>query len=168
MDQTVLDFFVTRRTGTITHILIGLSVIFRPVLVLLWASIISTKLWGMRYALLPLFTAVATNIISPITKHIVHRPRPPLNLQLAPEYNYSMPSGHAMTIIAVATAISLIPHKPRWATRLAGVTWAIAITVCVARLYLGVHWLTDVLAGGLIGAATTLALRWGYSQRAQP
>jgi len=158
VDQTVLDFFVTRRTGTITHILIGLSVIFRPALVLIWASIISAKL----------FAAVATNIISPITKHIVHRPRPPLNLQLAPEYNYSMPSGHAMTIIAVATAISLIPHKPRWATRLAGITWAIAITVCVARLYLGVHWLTDVLAGGLIGAATTLALRWGYSQRAQP
>ena len=79
-----------------------------------------------------------------------------------------MPSGHAMTIIAVATAISLISHKPHWATRLAGITWAIAIAVCVARLYLGVHWLTDVLAGGLIGAATTLALRWGYSQRAQP
>ena len=67
MDQTVLDFFVTRRTGAITHILIGLSVIFRPALVLIWASIISAKLWGMRYALLPLFTAVATNIISPIT-----------------------------------------------------------------------------------------------------
>jgi membrane-associated phospholipid phosphatase len=63
----------------------------------------------------------------------------------------SFPSGHAATAFAAAVAVGML--YPRFRTPLL----ALAATVALSRVYLGVHFATDVLAGSVLGAAIGLA-----------
>ena len=58
-----------------------------------------------------------------------------------------MPSGHSATAVAGAIGLSMLWRRGR------ALAWAIAALVMFSRLYLGVHYPTDVLAGGLVGWA---------------
>lgn len=65
----------------------------------------------------------------------------------------SFPSGHATTATALALALAISFPRQSWA-------WlAIGLVAALSRALLGVHWLTDCLAGMALGAAVTLALR---------
>jgi undecaprenyl-diphosphatase len=64
----------------------------------------------------------------------------------------AFPSGHAATAFAGATVLSaLVP-------RLAPVFYVLAAAIAYSRLYVGVHWPLDVLAGAVLGVATALLL----------
>jgi len=96
---------------------------------------------------------LGVSLINNGLKHIVQRERPAV-LQLTHFGGYSFPSGHTAAAAACWAAIALViaHHWPRRWRRLAG-TIAIAITCAVAasRVLLGVHWLTDVIAGAITG-----------------
>lgn len=90
-------------------------------------------------------------------KLIVRRDRPPDLQHLVVVHGYSFPSGHATAAASVWLAIALVFGRDRSKlTRalLAGAAALIAISVATSRALLGVHWLTDVIAG--------LALGWGW------
>ena len=103
-----------------------------------------------------------------LLKMVLDRSRPPAADRLVAETNESLPSGHAtMSVVVIGTIVVLA-----WAGRGA---WARAAMVAAAaawigavgatRVYLGVHWVSDVLAGWAVGAAwlalcITLWLRW--------
>jgi undecaprenyl-diphosphatase len=84
-------------------------------------------------------------LLTQVIKRIATRPRPDLWLSLRPEHTFSFPSGHAMDTAALAAALFFItpPHRRGW--------WALAplfaLGVGWARMYLGVHFPSDVLAG---------------------
>jgi undecaprenyl-diphosphatase len=60
----------------------------------------------------------------------------------------SFPSDHAVLFFALATGLFCISRQTgRWAALY------VAVVICWPRLYLGIHWLTDILAGALIGVA---------------
>ena len=83
-------------------------------------------------------------LLTQVIKALVARPRPSLWLSIRPEHTLSFPSGHAMDTAALATAlIFLLPGRP-WVGRLAAL---FALAVGWARMYLGVHNPSDVLAG---------------------
>ena len=105
------------------------------------------------------------SVLVPILKNIIERPRP-----VAGEVevfhavsSYSFPSGHAFTSMVIFGAMfyfagHLCGHN-RWLTRALRATFAIAILgVGASRVYLGVHWTSDVLAGYLMGGLTLLAV----------
>jgi undecaprenyl-diphosphatase len=103
--------------------------------------------------------------IGPV-KALVNRPRP--GGSLVTVTGQSMPSGHALTASVTAVALALIltrPGRSRVLALLAAAAWA--ILVALSRTYLSAHWLTDVLAGLLLG--TGWAALWfgalGTSQR---
>ena len=102
----------------------------------------------------------------PVTKELVGRVRPPASLPaalLADDLGRttSFPSGHAATAAVFAGLIYIFaaPHLARLGRRLVGVAAAgYATVVGAARLYLGVHWLTDVLAGWALGIVVVAGL----------
>jgi membrane-associated phospholipid phosphatase len=97
-------------------------------------------------------------------KRAIRRPRPyesvPLTSRseryqrgVAEGARASMPSGHAGLSVALATSWSL--SHPQWYVVAPSALWASAVTV--SRLYLGVHYPSDVLAGALLGAGIATA-----------
>ncbi len=105
-----------------------------------------------------LFTAVAASgILANIIKIIVCRTRPPLLIEkglatfdlfgFRTEYLWnSFPSGHATTGLAIAIAGSVTWPRLSW------LMWLIGISIALGRLMYNVHYLSDVIAGALLGA----------------
>jgi membrane-associated phospholipid phosphatase len=91
-----------------------------------------------------------------LIKRILDRPRPPVADQLVSAGNESLPSGHATMSMAVVGALVVLA----WPTLTAGLRLAAVVVagswiaaVGFTRIYLGVHWFSDVLAGWALGAA---------------
>jgi membrane-associated phospholipid phosphatase len=95
------------------------------------------------------------SIVSNVTKLIVDRSRPDIH-QLTGFSGSSFPSGHATAAAATFAAIALlwgIGQPRRTKVLLAGAAAAVGAAVAASRVLLGVHWLTDVLAGLAVGWA---------------
>ena len=89
-------------------------------------------------------------------KEVLDRVRPTFN-PIAETLGPSFPSGHSATAAAFYAAVALVlarRRSPRARALLAGAAVAVAIGVAASRVLLGVHWLSDVIAG--------LAFGWGW------
>lgn len=119
-------------------------------------------------ALAAAVAAAVADGLSTLLKHITERARPPLAdpsiqaLVSLPD-SPSFPSGHAATAFAAATAVGVL--HPRFRAPLL----ALAVMVAVSRVYLGVHFWSDVLVGSLLGVAVGLTtVRFFQRGRAEP
>jgi membrane-associated phospholipid phosphatase len=94
-----------------------------------------------------------------LIKHLVKRPRPFVqNIRIVPVYragSTSFPSGHASTTFSTATALS--SAYPKWYVIAPAFLWAGATSY--SRMYLGVHYPSDVAAGMALGTGTALLLQ---------
>jgi membrane-associated phospholipid phosphatase len=81
------------------------------------------------------------------------KPRPALWKQLIVETTYSFPSGHALGSVVLYGAIAYLAaaHYPRFSGLIYGGAIGLVGLIGVSRLYLGVHWLTDIIAGYSMG-----------------
>jgi undecaprenyl-diphosphatase len=126
-------------------------------------------------AVLVLGTTVAGYLVSRGLKEVIARPRPPDGVvQILQETSsYSFPSGHAMHhavlfgIVLVVLTRRMGPIAVVWT---AGVAFAIALLIMgISRMYLGMHWLGDVVGGYAFGAAVVMVATWVWSVwRARP
>ncbi len=107
---------------------------------------------GLCLAAVPLVASVVFTMV----KRILDRARPPADLQVMAVANESLPSGHATMVTAAWTTLVLVlwpvlRSRGRVLLTAFAVLWAGAVGF--TRVYLGVHWLSDVLAGWASGAA---------------
>jgi len=117
-------------------------------------------------------TIVVSTIIETGMKHLVNRQRPSFSdKNIIPDSDQgspSFPSGHASQAFATATAFSLA--YPKWYVIAPSFLWA--TTVSFSRMYLGVHYPTDVLGGAVVGAGSaylTIKInQWLFGKKKQP
>jgi len=123
------------------------------------AIVIVVALFIGRHKWLALFVALAVSgaaLLSALAKDVIGRDRPPLDIRLQQAHSSSFPSGHstqaAATYFALAIVVTVLSHS----RPLRAVTWSaatlIVFLVGVSRVYLGMHWATDVLGGWLLGS----------------
>jgi membrane-associated phospholipid phosphatase len=121
---------------------------------LLVAFILRAK--GHPTSALLFFSSVAGGfVLNALLKISFHRARPDLWPALVAEHTYSFPSGHAaMSTVFFGGLASVVFHlTDRRLPRIAAVTLALIaiVTIMGTRVYLGVHWTTDVVAGFVVG-----------------
>jgi membrane-associated phospholipid phosphatase len=135
--------------------------------------------WRRRERIDAAFVALAAlgaQVLSTGMKLGFRRDRPFFPDPLATESTFSFPSGHALVSLAVYGSIALVLAR-RLTSRiqralLLGATALLVIAIGFSRLYLGVHFLSDVLAGYAAGAAwlaflyVVLEVRARYASRA--
>lgn len=122
-------------------------------------ALVAVALWWMRRRrdVVVLLTAVVgADLLMQVLKLLTHRPRPQIVAPLAYAGGYSFPSGHATTSMALYLVLALLSFG--WvrnrAARTCTLVGALALSALIgfSRLYLGVHYLSDVLAGFALGA----------------
>ncbi|MBW4560853.1 MAG: phosphatase PAP2 family protein [Mojavia pulchra JT2-VF2] len=92
-------------------------------------------------------TLLGSIIINRTAKELLHRVRPHLWISPAPEFDYGFPSGHAMSSMTLVAALVILTWGTRWGklVLILGILFVLAIGW--TRLYLGVHYPSDILAG---------------------
>jgi undecaprenyl-diphosphatase len=98
---------------------------------------------------------------SEATKVLYHRPRPDLVPHGAYVYSSSFPSGHSTlstaAYLTLAMLVASLETRRRTKALAYGLAGAVLVAVGFSRVYLGVHWPSDVLAGWCLGSAWALA-----------
>ena len=167
IDVLVHDWAVDQRNSGATSFFdamstvggpMGLSVLLLPIGVALG--------WKRRFRWLVYLAVTAGGgaLLDAELKRFFARARPDVAQQLMHASGYSFPSGHAMGSTVVFAALSYLAFRtlPQWWERAAAVSFAatMILSVALSRVYLGVHWISDVSAGiacGLLWVAVTTA-----------
>jgi membrane-associated phospholipid phosphatase len=144
---------------------IGSALVYVP----LFAAVAAWLAWWQRLPRLAAFVVVTTagsTLLNGLVKLAVDRARPVLDDPVAHAAGMSFPSGHAQSAI-VAASVLLLVFLPllrgawRWVAVGAAVVFVLAIGF--ARVTLGVHYVSDVLAGYVLGAAWVAAMIAAFS-----
>ncbi|MFI1658365.1 phosphatase PAP2 family protein [Streptomyces sp. NPDC020472] len=130
---------------------------------------------AFRLAAWAAVTATVSGLVGLLVKNVVERARPHLPEPVAHAPGFSFPSGHAMTATTSCAVLLLVllPLVPRAWRPLPWVLATVAVLgVSYTRVALGVHWVSDVVGGWLLGlavvTATTLAFEAWRSDIGRP
>ena len=108
-------------------------------------------------ALFVLASVAGGTLLSTILKLAFARPRPDVVPHLVAVSSASFPSGHAMlsavVYLTLGALLSRVEGPPRLKVYILSVAIVLTLLIGISRIYLGVHWPTDVLAGWCAGAA---------------
>lgn len=153
---------------------------YPPQLFLLVAAVVVViYLLGFRWeAAVTGLSAGGAQLLSGLLKMMIQRPRPPAELAYTFETlsDFSFPSGHVMFYLGFFGFLGFLCYQllaPSWKRTLLFVVFSLLVgLVGLSRLYLGVHWTSDVLAaylGGSLMLALAIRLyRWGAPHFSTP
>ncbi|MFJ3146644.1 phosphatase PAP2 family protein [Streptomyces halstedii] len=155
---TVLRAVTATGTGVVPYLVaLGAGLIAAPTL-----PLVRERPPAVRFAL-PALASAAWLALGQVLRFglmtAIARPRPPAQDWLTHASRWSFPSGHTTTSAMAAglLLLALLARRPAAYRLWMGLTVVWAAVVGVSRVWLGVHWATDVLAGWLLAAAWVLA-----------
>lgn len=160
LDLIVQNFFFSLRgpvqngiVSALTHLSDTVTIVAFCLLLLLLPN---RKTYGLPVSLACL---AGVAIYKPM-KHLVLRARPDVSFHLVTQGGYSFPSGHSVTsVIFYGLLLYLIQkhcRNPKLKTALSWICGSLAVIIGPSRIFVGVHWPTDVLAGWCIGGGVLL------------
>jgi undecaprenyl-diphosphatase len=133
---------------------IGSAFVYVPLFALVAALLLRRR--QRRLAIFVVVTMAGSSILNALVKLAVDRARPVLPDPVAHASGMSFPSGHAQSAIVAASVLLLVVAGLRPLAIAAAVAWVLAIGF--ARVGLGVHFVSDVLAGYVLGLAWVAAM----------
>jgi membrane-associated phospholipid phosphatase len=159
-DRVVSAWVATHRPDWLTGAVKGLTLVAEPAGLLLLTVLVGAWLTWRRRTWFPLVLAASAPggciAIGTTVKLVAQRPRPPMTWWAIPESGYSFPSLHTL---AATSALGVLAYLlPRtWPPLRLALGWIAAATgavlIAASRVYLGVHWPTDVAASFALGSA---------------
>jgi undecaprenyl-diphosphatase len=159
-DVAILEWMHRHNTPLLTQMAVELTYLGTGTVVLMIVAVAALFLWHTqhKHSARLLLAAVAGNIIlNGMLKLVFHRDRPTVFEWQTTAVSSSFPSGHAMSAtVCYGTVAYLVIRlqKHHWSRLLTGTAAVILILlICATRLYLGVHYPSDVIAGMLVGLA---------------
>jgi membrane-associated phospholipid phosphatase len=174
------DWAVAHRTRVLTAVMSAVSFLGRTVVLAVLAAIAVEWLAFRRRrrdAVLVAVTTLGAAVLVVVLKNVFTRTRPPVADRLMTETSWSYPSGHSLGSAAVLGALAVVAAA-RITRRRYRIVVGVAAVVLVAaigvsRVYLGVHWPSDVFAGWLAGGlwlafCLVLTSRWTGPNRRLP
>jgi undecaprenyl-diphosphatase len=164
-DAAVLRLFALVRRPWLNGVAMDLTALGSPILVALFTIALGAVLLvkgDRRGATILVVSSFASAIVTSVAKRLLERPRPEIVPRLVEVTGLSYPSGHSLASAAVylTAAFVVARHVALLRERVAGVlsTAVLVLTIGVSRVYLGVHYPSDVFGGILLGTAWALVM----------
>lgn len=159
-DNTVLSHVFQLRNDTFTPIVIWVTDLLTPTNIVLIVTIMAMLLFLAKQSWeLSLWYAavhiIGLLLINPAIKSMIDRSRPPAEYRLVLETSPSYPSGHSASVVLVTLmivfALIMFFNLAKYKGLILTLAFAFILFIGFSRLYLGVHYPTDVLAGYCVG-----------------
>lgn len=162
IDTVIREWAYGQRTPVLNRILIGITYLGN------WQTIVSLGLVLLAYpgtrkniGLPFAVTAVSSTVIYKVAKSIFQRPRPELAVRIIKEGGYSFPSGHSMNCLVIYGMLIYLTRRYCRNKRIANIITVVLSLLILAigcsRVYVGVHFPTDILGGWSLGIAVLTA-----------
>jgi membrane-associated phospholipid phosphatase len=161
IDAPILRCVVLYRVGWLTAAMREITKLgsegFLLAVVIIAGSVLHRQTGSWRPLLILAGIALGAVAIERVVKLVVARPRPPITWTIVSESGWSFPSGHATRSAAVYGGAACLTTRLRaFGQRAQMILWGLAATlsflVGISRVYLGVHWPTDVVVGWILAA----------------
>lgn len=157
-DEAALRWISVRHTSLLDGVMLEITTLGTGTVVMMVVCVAALFLTLTRHKYSALLLIVATAgglLLDLILKLRIDRPRPHVFTWMTQAVGSSFPSGHAMSATVAYTTVAYLAarlQKRLWARWLTMLFAAVVIVlICFSRLYLGVHYPSDVLAGVVIG-----------------
>lgn len=164
IDREVYEFIYASESFLTTALFLGFTQLGEVISMIILSLIVIAILLLYRmniHALFMVVSMLASSILIPILKHSFDRERPAF-LRLIEISGFSFPSGHSLgSTIFFGSLMVIIKHTNlNHKAVLYAICAVFILLICSSRVYLGVHFPTDVLAGIAIGSATVALVSW--------
>jgi undecaprenyl-diphosphatase len=170
LDEALLLWLAGLRTPVLTKVLVDVTALGSGTIVTLFTlvALVVLLLVRDRYAAIHLAAASAgAGLLVAVLKNVIERERPSVVPALTVSGGFSYPSGHSLASAAMYLTIGILVCRHLTSARarvaLLGMTAGIILLIGVSRMYLGVHYPSDVASGMCLGAAWALLLAGGFS-----
>ena len=159
-DEAMSSFIYNSHSNLIDYFMIVLSTYGREIV---WVAVIVfmsifTGWKGKKIAIIMIISFLIIMPLNTLFKYLFERPRPSIQVQeldILPKNDFGYPSGHA-SIVSAGAAILLILFRKEKELLFSLILAAEAALVCISRIYVGDHFLFDVVGGILLGVGISL------------
>lgn len=152
-DRAVLLAIHEHAPASLSPAVIALTEVGGPVGTVAMTGTLAVLLWVRRrkFAAITIVASVGgAAVMNLVLKSLFERARPDLWERLVHEVSFSFPSGHAMVSSALALSLMMILWRTKWRWLTVGLAGLYMFLIGFTRLYLGVHYPTDVIGGWLV------------------